>query len=57
MEKVKKCKISFKNKDGKIIMQERGYCDKNNPNKISNKDTETDFRSMNNAMDKIMEDD
>ena len=51
-ENIKKCKIDFSNKDGKILMRQRGYCDNSNPNKIMNRDIEIDFDSMEQAMNK-----
>ena len=53
-EKVKKCKIAVEHKNGKMIMKERGYCDRNNPDKIINRDTETDVEGMMKSMGKMI---
>jgi len=52
--KVNKCKIDVKEKNGKIIMSQRGYCDEKNPNKIVNRDTELNMKNMMGSMDKVM---
>ncbi len=53
MDNVKKCKITMENKDGKLITKERGYCDKNNPNKRTDRDTEVDIQGMDKAMESL----
>lgn len=55
MVEVKKCKISYKNKNGKLIMSQRGFCDKNNPGKRVDLDTEIDIGSAMSSMNSVMD--
>ena len=52
--KIKKCKIDVKEKGGKLVMSQRGYCDEKNPNQIVNRDIEMNMGNMMKSMDKVM---